>query len=392
MQKTSIHFNCVKIDSEAHNFRKKKFEYVKSDLSHKNEYWVEEKISNRLLKIESFCKTKSGRKLQKNAMPIREAVVVINEDTSMLELQKLASELEKKLKIRIFQIAIHKDEGHYDKESKEWIPNYHAHLVADWQDLETGKTLKHTRFQYSQMQDIAADSLGMQRGEKQGVARLEAINFKIDQKLKELDDLQNKIAELSSTIDPENFVSLNETKSNLFGITKTSVEKTVENFINHAKSISFELSQTKMNNKVLIKNNDKLKSECADFKNDIINLKNLNNLLLSNFELYNQKRREYLEAIFKLLGKTILQERLKYPIAVDADTMNKTMSTICAAIAKKNKIPEIAIEEIFKVGKNNRVLFRYLKDGKPTKQDISKKSIEELNKDETINPQNFLRR
>lgn len=392
MQKTSIHFNCVKIDSEAHNFRKKKFEYVKSDLSHKNEYWVEEKISNRLLKIESFCKTKSGRKLQKNAMPIREAVVVINEDTSMLELQKLASELEKKLKIRIFQIAIHKDEGHYDKESKEWIPNYHAHLVADWQDLETGKTLKHTRFQYSQMQDISADSLGMQRGEKKGVARLEAIDFKIDQKLKELDDLENKIAELSSTIDPENFVSLNETKSNLFGITKTSVEKTVENFINHAKSISFELSQTKMNNKVLIRNNDKLKSDCADFKNDIVNLKNLNNLLLSNFELYNQKRREYVEAIFKLLGKTILQERLKYPISLNAETLNKTMSKICATIAEKNKIPEVAIEEIFKIERNNRVLFRYLKDGKPNKHGILKENSKDVNKDEAINPQNFLRR
>ncbi|UFH33469.1 hypothetical protein LNP04_07105 [Chryseobacterium sp. C-71] len=323
---------------------------------------------------------------------LREAVVVINEDTSMFELQKLASELEKKLRIRIFQIAIHKDEGHYDKDSKEWIPNFHAHLVADWQDLKTGKTLKHTRFQYSQMQDIAAKSLGMERGEKKGVVRLEAINFKIDQKLKELDDLENKIAELSSTIDPENFLNLNETKSNFFGITKMSVEKTVENFINHAKTLNFELSQTKINNKVLVRNNDKLKSECSDLKNDILSLKNLNNLLLSNVELYNQKRREYLESIFKLLGKTILQERLKYPISVNTDTLNKTMSKICAKIAEKNKIPEVAIEEIFKVERNNRVLFRYLKDGKSIKHNIIKENSKDLKNDETINPQNFLRR
>lgn len=391
MQKTSIHFNCVKVDSEAHNFRKKKFDYVNSNLSYKNEYWIEEKINVRLVKIETYCKLKSKRKLQKNAMPIREAVVVINEDTSMLELQKLALELEKKLKIRIFQIAIHKDEGHYDKESNEWIPNFHAHLVADWQDIETGKTLKHTRFQYSQMQDIAAESLGMQRGEKKGIARLEAINFKIDQKLKELDDLENKISELSSTIDSENFLNLNETKSNFFGITKTSVEKTVENFINHAKTINFELSQMKMKNKVLIRNNDKLKSECADIKNDIVNLKNLNNLLLSNFELYNQKRRGYLETIFKLLGKTILQERLKYPISVNAETLNKTMSTICATVAEKNKIPEIAIEEIFNVKKNNRTLFSYLKRDKPIAHDISKENLKDLNKDETTDKKNLLR-
>lgn len=392
MQKTSIHFNCVKVDSEAHNFRKKKFDYVNSDISYKNEYWIEEKINVRQIKIETYCKLKSKRKLQKNAMPIREAVVVINEDTSMLELQKLASELEKKLKIRIFQIAIHKDEGHYDKDSKQWISNFHAHLVADWQDLETGKTLKHTRLQYSQMQDIAAESLGMQRGEKKGIARLEAINFKIDQKLKELDELENKISELSSTINPENFLYLNETKSNFFGITKTSVEKTVDNFINHAKTLNFELSEAKIENKVLLKRNDIMQAECSNLKNDILNLKNLNNLLLSNVELYNQKRKEYLEAIFKLLGKTILQERLKYPLSADFEKLNKTMSKICTTIAKKNRIPEIAIEEVFKVDKNNRILFRYLKDGKPIKNDISEESFKDLNKNETMNPQNFLRR
>ena len=61
-------------------------------------------------------------------MPIREAVVVIKENTTMLELQNLANRLEEELKIRVFQIAIHKDEGHTDKDTKEWKPNYHAHL------------------------------------------------------------------------------------------------------------------------------------------------------------------------------------------------------------------------------------------------------------------------
>ena len=392
MQKTSIHFNGVKIDSEAHNFRKKKFDYVNSELSHKNEFWLEEKISTRQKKIENFCKTKSGRKLQKNAMPIREAVVVINENTTMLELQNLASELEKKLKIRIFQIAIHKDEGHYEKDSKEWVPNFHAHLVADWQDLETGKTLKHTRYQYSQMQDISAQSLGMQRGEPKGKARLDAINFKIEQKVIELEDLENKISELSSTIDPENFINLNETKSNFFGITQSSVEKTIENFINHAKTLNFEFSQAKMENKVLVRKNNKLETQCSDFNNDIQNLNNLNNLLLSNVELYKQKRRDYLESIFNLIGKTILQDRIKYPISSDANTLKTTMSKICATIAEKNKIPVIAIEDIFKGEKNNRILFGYLKDGKVIKHIVSKENLQGLNSDDSIEQKNPLRR
>ncbi|MBV8326382.1 hypothetical protein [Chryseobacterium sp.] len=46
---------------------------------------------------------------------------------------------------------------------------------------------------------------------------------------------------------------------------KTRIRKSVE-----ANTLNFKLSQMKMNNKVLIRNNDKLKSECADIKNDIV--------------------------------------------------------------------------------------------------------------------------
>ena len=80
--KTSINFKAAKSDSEIHNFRKKSFDYIRKDLTPKNEYWMEQKIADRLLKIEAYCKEKSGRKLQKNAMPVREAVVVIKENTT----------------------------------------------------------------------------------------------------------------------------------------------------------------------------------------------------------------------------------------------------------------------------------------------------------------------
>lgn len=180
--KTSINFKAVKSDSEVHNFRRKTFDYIRKELTPQNEYWQENKIADRIQKIEIYCKEKSGRKLQKNAMPIREAVVVIKEDTTMQDLHDLSKRLENELGIRVFQIAIHKDEGHFDKESKEWKPNFHAHLVADWQDQKTGKTLKHQSFHYSKMQDLAAECLGMERGISGSVGRLEAVEFKIQKK------------------------------------------------------------------------------------------------------------------------------------------------------------------------------------------------------------------
>jgi hypothetical protein len=127
---------------------------------------------------------KIRQKITEKCNAIREAVVVIKENTTMQDLHNLSKRLEEELKIRIFQIAIHKDEGHYDKDTKEWKPNYHAHLVADWQDLQTGKTLKHQSFHYSKMQDLAAECLEMERGISGSLARLEAVEFKIKKKKK----------------------------------------------------------------------------------------------------------------------------------------------------------------------------------------------------------------
>ena len=43
--KKSINFKAAKSDSEIHNFRKKSFDYIRKDLTHKNEYWMEQKIA-----------------------------------------------------------------------------------------------------------------------------------------------------------------------------------------------------------------------------------------------------------------------------------------------------------------------------------------------------------
>ena len=228
--KTSINFKVVKSDSETHNFRKKTFDYIRKDLTPKNEYWMEQKIADRIQKIEAYCKEKSGRKLQKNAMPVREAVVVIKEDTTMLELQNLAKRLEEELDIRVFQIAIHKDEGHTDKDTKEWKPNYHAHLVADWQDLKTGKTLKHQSFHYSKMQDLTAECLNMERGISGSRGRLEAIEFKIQQKEEDLKVLEERYDLMKSEMGSKKSEELIVKENDFLGFKKIKTDKTIENY------------------------------------------------------------------------------------------------------------------------------------------------------------------
>ncbi len=380
--KTSINFKAAKADSEIHNFRKKTFDYIRKDLSSKNEYWQEEKIADRLIKIENYCKEKSGRKLQKNAMPIREAVVVIKEDTTMLELQNLASKLQEELKIRIFQIAIHKDEGHYDKETKEWKPNYHAHLVADWQDLETGKTLKHQSFHYSKMQDIAAECLEMERGVSGSVGRLEAIAFKIQKKEEEYKELIEKIDEMKSTLKSQKSESLIVEKTDFLGFKKIVASETIENYKKAIKIYNTELLKNGKEKEVLLKNITALENKNKGLNAEIMVLKKKNIALITSAEVHVAEKEKYYNSIKNILEKTILSERSKNPNkdrSEKAEVLNE-MRDICFRLSTANNIPVTVFNEIFSSSETNGQFFILLRSGSYDGNDYSETSNMEMKK------------
>lgn len=181
MAQTSIHFQPVKPGSEAHNKREKELDYVHKERSSMNEYWQKDSQAARLADITETVKAKTGRKMQAKATPIREAVVVIEDTTTMDDLQNLAQRLQQRFGIDVFQIAIHKDEGY--KHSKQQLKlNLHAHLVADWTDHKSGKSLKLGRNDMAEMQTICAEVLGMERGKSSDKKHLSAIQYKIKAK------------------------------------------------------------------------------------------------------------------------------------------------------------------------------------------------------------------
>ena len=187
-----------------------------------NEKWATSTIRAKSEQISKLCKKISGRKLQKNAVPIKEAVLNLNENHTMEDLQKVKIALENQFSISIFQMYIHRDEGRYrskeeivrgfenelkelrkerplrwliekdkipaiDSErvetlAKEPVYNYHAHILADFQNKKTGKMLGLKRDDMSQMQTVVAETLGMQRGKEGSTAqRLESLEFKVYQ-------------------------------------------------------------------------------------------------------------------------------------------------------------------------------------------------------------------
>lgn len=182
MAQTSIHIQPVKGGSEEHNKREKQLDYVRHDLSHLNEYWEKDTQAHRLEDIKQKYKASTRQSLQKKATPIREAVVVIENGTTMYGLRELATRLNERFGIECFQIAIHKDEGYQG--SGSWKPNLHAHMVFDWTDQETGKSIKLNRQQMAEIQTICANVLGMERGTSSDRKNLSAIQFK-EKKAKE---------------------------------------------------------------------------------------------------------------------------------------------------------------------------------------------------------------
>lgn len=363
--KTSINFKAVKSDSETHNFRKKTFDYIRKDLTPKNEYWMEQKIADRIQKIEAYCKEKSGRKLQKNAMPVREAVVVIKENTTMLELQNLAKRLEEELNIRVFQIAIHKDEGHTDKDTKEWKPNFHAHLVADWQDLKTGKTLKHQSFHYSKMQDLTAECLNMERGISGSRGRLEAIEFKIQQKEQDLKVLEERYDVMKSEMGSKRSEELVVKENDFLGFKKIKTDKTIENYEKAFRIYKSTILKNKMELDARSKQITELNTKVDDLKKQVHLFKNKNAVLLSNPTVFASEKKKYLDSVINIVEREIKFSRFRDPHLdrTDKQKLISEMEKIAQKISQENTVPFSAFNEIFKDTEMTNQLFYLLQFG-----------------------------
>lgn len=228
---------CNIAQSEAHNRRDTEYIkslnpsklYIRTDLSHRNESYVAPGMEGVTLQqhydaIKAMVKQLTGRAMQekdillkngktrKGASPIRESVVNIKEGTTMDDLLRYVRAVEKRWGIRAIQIHIHKDEGHYANpdDPKSWEANYHAHIIWDWMDHSTGKSWKLNANDMSELQDMVAETLDMERGASKaetGLDHLERNDFIIQKQKQEMEEaekakknavLEKKIAEIKT--------------------------------------------------------------------------------------------------------------------------------------------------------------------------------------------------
>jgi len=203
--KASIHIKpCNIAQSEAHNRRDKEYLksldpkkiYIRLDLTSENETYISPGMGGKTLQeylnmLRDLVKEKTGRAMQeedvkykdkngkthsrRGSSPLREGVVVIKETTTMEDLLKFTDNVQERWGIDAIQIHIHRDEGHYEDVDRRmgWKPNLHAHIVWDWMDHSTGKSRKLSAKDMSQMQDLLAEVLEMQRGQRKSETGLE---------------------------------------------------------------------------------------------------------------------------------------------------------------------------------------------------------------------------
>ena len=137
------------------------------------------------------------KKMPKNSEPIREGVAVITDATSMQQMKSLADQIEGRWGIKTKAIYAHLDEGHEhlvtEKDHQQgkylaspegstiFLWNYHAHYIFDWTDHETGQCINLNRHDMSELQDMLANTLKMERGKKSDKKWRDAHTFKAEQ-------------------------------------------------------------------------------------------------------------------------------------------------------------------------------------------------------------------
>jgi len=327
-RKSSLHIEKGSIGYCFHNTRQKPtansiFSTEKNEFE--NDALKAIEIYRKELKKRKLAYTKrTGKKLHKNTITHLSGILNLEERHTLEDVKKVADYLEKTLGTKVFQIAVHRDEGFIDEETKQHIINYHAHLEMLGLD-EEGNSVRRklTRSYLINLQNEVAKILDMQRGinytkeRKKRPKRLDTYQYKEfakrkaqelkpvlkeNKKLKkeneelklskkqlekEISDLRKRMIEYNKTLQEENkekeftqedYKYLSKLKKEL---NANNLKEIYEKLENYTKGLNKRIKQLQEDNKDLIEKPEQLNSinelDAEITKVYIKNIENLNN-------------------------------------------------------------------------------------------------------------------
>lgn len=184
-----------------HNRRTQVAANVDPSRIHLNTAWEHDRIKNLastrslIRKAEKLYTERTGQKCQASFAPLKETCVVCKDSTTMEQAMAIARKVEEQTGVVCLGIWIHRDEGHARSRFNADEPyqcNNHIHILWDCQNPNTGKAIPIKKQDLRDMQDIAAKSLGMERGnpaELTGRKHIASMTYKVQQ-------LENEVKQL----------------------------------------------------------------------------------------------------------------------------------------------------------------------------------------------------
>lgn len=162
-----------------------------------------EKHSKLLQELQEL-QAKKKKRIRKNSTTFKEIVLNIDKHHTIKDIEiaykKVQEAIPKLQEANFINVAIHRDEGHFNKITDEPIVNYHAHLLLNNLD-KNNKTIfrQLTRAELSKIQDIMAKSLQMERGARNSNNKHKT-KYQLDYQTKK--DI-NKVMELLPQVENE---------------------------------------------------------------------------------------------------------------------------------------------------------------------------------------------
>lgn len=310
MAKSSGNFQKAKSHAEDHNSRKKEPYYLLP-----SEFRTPNGRGSEFVKFHDAREFFDRELAKKNATKVRgkrprfensvfEIEVNCNENHTFEDGLKLAKELEQLLNYTCCSIALHRDEGHLerDKSGKVFpIYNYHFHLVFEtYKDGTQWARHEHNKEVFkNDLQDVIAASLNMQRGETQEdrlkrVAEklgepLELVQRQKDETAKQWYGRLDKIAEDKGIVDFKAYFELKPRKhidsreyrqvAQEREQAVLSLEETEQLFNEHLRNAEIKIEELESSKSALESQKQTLEQQNSQDKKTISDLKDENTVL-----------------------------------------------------------------------------------------------------------------
>ena len=208
MALSSINFQKSSGHSYKHNFRYDKPNYLlKENDWLGNDYWENELSAKEIFENELSKAHRRGGRIPKFENSHWEAVLNLNKEHTLDDVKKVADYLENKLNITCATIAVHRDEGYYDKNGKACY-NFHAHLTfVTYKNNQQNWRQEKVRNKLREIQTEIAEILKMERGiDKRESKRQRLEHREYKQKERELKAIKQELEAKDNVIQAKNQV------------------------------------------------------------------------------------------------------------------------------------------------------------------------------------------